>query len=73
MAMIGQRVRIILLLTASILCFAIYYSMWIDWIHGFTDGTFGNNYLVALGKTTALSIYTVFAVRFAYQRINTLL
>jgi len=55
------------------MCFAIYCSMWIDWIHGFTDGAFANNYLVALGKTTALAVYTVFAVRFAYQRLNTLL
>ncbi|MEZ0542266.1 hypothetical protein [Fibrella arboris] len=66
----NQNLRLFLVLTASLISFFIYCTMWIDWVQDVMNGTYLHNYLEAMLETVVLAGYTYLAIRFAYSRLN---
>jgi len=65
-----QQTRLVLLLSASFMCFLGYCAALIDWVQDYRSGLYGRASTEAALETGAILLYTYAGVRFTKCRIK---
>ncbi len=64
-----QMIFMILLLISAFVGFTGYCYAWVDWVQDVKSGIYERNYLEVAEETSAISLYTYFAIRFVKRKV----
>ena len=67
-----QSLLVILLITASLICFLGYCAALIDWVEDYRTGVYQRHHVEAALETSALALYTYLAIRFINSKATLL-
>lgn len=65
-----QQTRLVLLLTASFMCFIGYCAALIDWVQDYQSGLYGRESVEAALETGAILLYTYIGFRFVKSGVK---